>query len=61
MYDTSEDFKSRLINKLQEIESCWKIMFYMRDFIEDILFEKFKREIDSTWGTGLNIFVQIDK
>jgi hypothetical protein len=33
----------------------------MRDFIEDILFEKFKREIDSAWGTGLNIFVQIDK
>ena len=61
MYESSEDFKNRLMDKLQEIEACWKIQFYMRDFIEDILFEKFKREIDSTWGTGLNIFVQIDK
>ena len=49
------------MDKLQDMEACWKIMFYMRDFIEDILFEKFKREIDTIWGTGLNIFVKIDK
>lgn len=61
MYETADDFKNRLMNKLGQIESCWKILFYMRDFIEDVLFEKFKREIDAAWGTGLNIFVQIDK
>lgn len=61
MYDSSEDFKTRLLDHLNQTEAQWKIFFYMRDFIEDLYYEKFKREIDAQWGTGLNIFVQIDK
>ena len=61
LYDSDDFFKSQLLEHLNQVENEWKLFFRMRDFIEDLLIEKMKRQIDARFGTGLNVFVQIDK